>query len=331
MGKPSAFGFDEPAPPGTNWPLFTGIPVIGTTGPFRLVRSGSWPASGALGIWFGVACAGHAWAQEADQGREVPKTLTFDEPGIDDEISLPTFILATDSAGESHEADLDFELDKRLTPRTSVQINVGYTRLPLAGTAVDGWQNVQVTLKYVVLSDPAAERLGSISLTREFGASGASRIGASAIGSTVVAGNIGQGFSPLMSAALLRPFAVTGVLGYTLPDQPGASAFQQALAAVSLQYSFDVLASQAGFVLPGMLRPFIPVVECVYAKPIRSDERAKATMAPGLIYAGDGFQLAAEALLPLRKASGTGVGFIAQLNVSLSMLGVPRLSRPLFP
>jgi len=266
----------------------------------------------------------------SDQGREFPKTLTFDEPGIDDEMSVPTFILAPDGGGENHEADLNFELDKRLTARASVQINVGYARLPLAGTTVNGWQNVQVTLKYVVLSDPADERLGSISLTREFGASGAARIGASAIGSTVVAGNIGQGFTPLVAAPLLRPFAVTGVLGYSLPDRPGPLTYEQALAAMSVQYSFDVLASQSGAAPPAMLRPFIPIAEFVYARPTQGGARAKATLAPGLIYAGDGFQLAAEALVPLHKASGTHAGFIAQLNVSLSVLGVPGLSRPIW-
>ena len=306
------------------------MPVIGATALFRLARAGGSLGCRGLAIWLGVGCAGAAWAQAADQEREFPKTLTFDEPGIDDEISLPTFMLAPDSAGESHEADLDFELDKRLTPDVSVQINIGYTRLPLTGTTADGWQNVQVTLKYVALTDPANERLGSFSLTREFGASGAARIGASAIGSTVLAGNIGQGFSPLVGSPLLKPFAVTAVLGYALPDRAGPSAFQQALAAVSLQYSLDVLAAQQHMALPAVLRPFIPIVECVYAQPTAGGARARATLAPGLIYAGEGFQLAVEALVPLLKASGTHVGFIAQLNVSLSMFGVPGLARPIF-
>jgi hypothetical protein len=53
-------------------------------------------------------------------------------------------------------------------------------------------------------------------------------------------------------------------------------------------------------------------------------------LAPGLIYAGNGYQLAAEALLPLTRESGTGVGAIAQLNLSFSTLGLGSIAKPLF-
>ena len=307
------------------------MPVIGSTGPYVRDQLGHALLVVGLACWLGLAGACQALAQTAEQERQFPKTLNFDEPGIDDEISLPTFVLAPGRAGEGHEMDLDFELDKRVTTDVSVQINVGYTRLPLAGTTAGGWQNVQVTLKDVVLSDPAKELLGSVSLTREFGASGAARIGAPSIGSTVLAGNIGQGFSPFVAAPLIKPFAVTGVFGYAVPDRSGVSSFQQAMTAFSLQYSFDVLAAQPGFGLSGLLRPFIPIVECVYTQPTDGRGRTDGTLAPGLVYAGNGFQLAAEALVPWRKASGTHVGFIAQLNVSLENFSVPAFSRPIWP
>jgi hypothetical protein len=57
---------------------------------------------------------------------------------------------------------------------------------------------------------------------------------------------------------------------------------------------------------------------------------AHGTLAPGLIYAGEGYQVAVEALVPLTRASGTHVGAIAQLNISLSMFGVAALTRPVF-
>ncbi len=56
----------------------------------------------------------------------------------------------------------------------------------------------------------------------------------------------------------------------------------------------------------------IPIVELTYSAPTSDGGDARqGYVAPGLIYVGDGYQLAAEALLPLTRASGTGVGVIA--------------------
>lgn len=270
-----------------------------------------------------------AWATD-DPGRDFPKTLIFDEPGIDDEISLPTLIETPLAAGR--ETDVDFELDKRLTTRLSVQINVGYTVLPMARMPAGyGWQDTDVTLKYVVWSDRAAEQLVSVSLVRELGGSGAARVGAAAGGATTGAVNFGQGFAPIAAAPLLQPFAVTGSFGFLLPDRSGGDSVREALVSASLQYSFDVLMGDAANTrLPGFLRPFIPIVEATYTSPLAGAVAAQGILAPGLIYAGDGFQVAAEALIPLTRASGAHVGAIAQLNVSLEVLGWAVLARPVF-
>ena len=140
---------------------------------------------------------------------------------------------------------------------------------------------------------------------------------------TSAAVNFGQGWSPLVGAPLLKPVAVTGSFGYLLPDEPRA--LQQAVLSASLQYSFEVLTADTAIHLPTALRPFIPIVECLYTEP--KGARPTGTLAPGLIYAGRNFQLAAEALLPLTRATGSHVGFIAQLNISLSVFGWPALSR----
>lgn len=274
-----------------------------------------------------------AAAAEPDdaQGRDFPKTLTFDEPGIDDEISLPTVIFVPHGAG-GQETDADFELDKRLTTRLSLQLNVGYSAVSRSDAdSVQGWQDSQATLKFVLFGDRTAEQLVSISLTHEFGGSGAARIGASRVGSTTGALNFGQGFASVTEVAVLRPLAVTGVVGYQVPDRAGGSAVQSAAMSASLQYSFDVLmAGAAGRRLPGFMRRFIPIVECVFQVPITGEAGRQESLAPGLIYAGDGYQLAAEALVPLTRASGDHVGFIAQLNISLERFGVGVLAEPVF-
>jgi hypothetical protein len=269
-----------------------------------------------------------AVAADADQpGRDFPKTLIFDEPGIDDEISLPTFS-GTPRAGGGYDTDLDFELDKRLTGALSVQVNIGYSLVRAAmAPDRDGWQDSDLTLKYVVLANPAAEQLASVSIIREFGGTGAARIGAAPVGATTAALNVGQGFGAV-PVVLLKPFAVTGSVGYLVPDNAGGGAAQQAVLGASLQYSLDVLLGDGG--RPGFLRPLIPIVEASFAVPTDGHAMRRGTLAPGLIYAGDGFQLAAEALLPLTRATGHGTGFIAQLNLSLRRFGISALARPLF-
>ena len=273
-------------------------------------------------------------AAAADQaefvGRDFPKTLTFDEPGIDDEVSLPTLIVLPRGAPPNNEIDLNFELDKRLTNVLSLQINAGYTSLSHLDDGAQGWQDAAATLKYVAVDDRSSERLVSLSLTREFGGSGAERIGATSVSTTTTAVNFGQGFSTFVAEPLLKPVALTGSIGAEIPDNPKGSVVQQALISASLQYSFEVLmAGSAGDRLPSLMRPFIPIVECVYTQPT-GREVALGTLAPGLIYAGEGYQVAVEALLPFTKSQGSHTGFIAQLNISLSTLGMPALARPLF-
>jgi hypothetical protein len=287
---------------------------------------------GLFAAALGVLCAGAAWGGDSEDqaGRDFPKTLIFDEPGIDDEVSLPTLVVTPTAAGT--QTDVDFELDKRLTSRLSVQINIGYSAIDRTiGESQAGWQNTAATLKYILFGDRAREQLASLSLTREFGGSGAPEVGASVTSATTAAVNFGQGFGRLFPGVFMRPFAVTGTLGYVVPDTTSHGDVSQALVSASLQYSFDVLMDGvAPGHLPGFARPLIPIVEMTYAAPLQGQDSAHGFAAPGLIYAGEGFQLAVEALVPLTHASGTHVGAIAQLNISLSLLGYPMLARPIF-
>jgi hypothetical protein len=279
-----------------------------------------------LGALLWPACVAHA----EEDGRDFPKTLIFDEPGIDDEVSLPTVLFVPQQG--SRETDVDFELDKRLTTRLSLQINVGYTGLARIGeSSAGGWQNSDATLKLVAYANRAMEQLVSFSLTREFGGSGARRIGAEGAGSTVAALNFGQGFAAVAEAPALKPFALTGVAGFLVPDSPVDGAVRQAVVSASLQYSLDVLAARdEDSHVPAFARPLIPVVEFAYAAPLGGNAASHATLAPGLIYSGEGYQVAAEALVPLTRATGTHIGAILQLNISLLMFGVPALTRPVF-
>ena len=260
---------------------------------------------------------------------DFPKTLIFDEPGIDDEVSLPTVLVTPQYGG--NETDADFELDKRLTTRLSLQDNIGYTQVPRpTQKRGEGWQNSSATLKFIVFSNHDSEQLVSLSLIRSFGGSGARQIDSTPVSNTTGAINFGQGFASLTHEDMLKPLALTGSTGFLIPDQEGRGDFQQALLSASLQYSFEVLSgTPGGQSLPHFLRPLIPIVEYSLTLPVKGGGH-NSLLAPGLIYAGGEFQLAAEALIPMTKKAGRHAGFIAQLNIALETLGIPALARPLF-
>jgi hypothetical protein len=284
--------------------------------------------------------AAMAQADDDATGRDFPKTLTLDEPGVDDEVSLPTFIHQINSAsGDAPgtvENDINFELDKRLTERLQLQINGGYRSLADAGSdSRYGWSDASLTAKYVVLAAPETETLLTLGATRGFGRTGARGVGAEATGSTIPTFYFGQGLGALPIPAALRAFAVTGTVAYLFPDKPasaGADRFEQTLQlGASLQYSLKYLSPIiASNGLPKIFDHIVTIVELTYDAGANSVQSEPRVVAPGLIYAGDGYQLALEALLPLNAASGHGVGAIAQLNLSFSTLGLGRFARPLW-
>ena len=58
--------------------------------------------------------------------------------------------------------------------------------------------------------------------------------------------------------------------------------------------------------------------------------RTTVLFAPGVSYAGPGWELAAEVLIPVTRATGRGIGAIAQFHLSLDYLFAETIGRPLF-
>jgi hypothetical protein len=54
------------------------------------------------------------------------------------------------------------------------------------------------------------------------------------------------------------------------------------------------------------------------------------TVSPGFLYIGDSYQIGVEALIPVNRESGSGVGVIGQVHFFLDDLLPNTLGRPIF-
>ena len=149
--------------------------------------------------------------------RVFPVTLTFDDPGVSDEASLPAFTY-TRSSGPTQEVDLGFEYDKTITPTTALIFNDGYDIVKTPGSTQTGFENLFITGKWQAYTNADHEFVVSLGVIRELGDTGNTQDGADQYGSTAPTGYFGKGLGD-MPIGLLRPLAVTGELSYAIADK----------------------------------------------------------------------------------------------------------------
>lgn len=312
----------------------------------------------------GSIVVGQADAHVIAGEREFPITLTIGDPGVADEASIPilTYQRQPDDpgTGRAYQYNISADFYKRVTENVSIGVSDGYSiRTSQFGKNQTGFQDLNVILKYRTWVDAPHEAIVSLGMIRELGRTGTSRVGADEYGSTTPTIYFGKGFGDV-PVPLLRPFAITGTLGYTFADKKlkasgvappgfGASAASgvSGLAAeqfnrgyanrltggVSLQYSLPYLRSQVRDVgLPDFLNRFIPLVEVAYSSPASrpSNLGTQVVVAPGFIYVAKDYQIGVEALIPANRASGRFVGVIAQLHVFFEDLFPMTIGKPLF-
>ena len=141
-------------------------------------------------------------------------TLTFDDPGVSDEASIPSFNYTRSGAnggtGPSHEVDLGLEYDKTITPTTAIILNDGYDVVHTEGANTQGgWENLVITGKWQALTNAPHEAVVSLGVIREIGGTGTNHVNGDRFGATTptVYGGKGMGDVPV---DWIRPFAVTG-------------------------------------------------------------------------------------------------------------------------
>lgn len=311
-----------------------------------------------LGLAIALVPLTESIAHEIVGNRFFPATLGIDDPGVNDELSVPTVsAFKTGDDPSVKQRDFSGEFSKRITGAFAVSFGSAYTHLGAPGGPTgmggNGFQNLETTFKYRVFKDPAHEFVMSAGLSVEWGGTGARGVGAEQFNTYTPTLYFGKGFGDLPdTTSWLRPIAVTGQVAYAIPGRrsttvlgvdpdTGAqtidSEFHPRVVAWggTVQYSMPYLKSAViDLGLPDSINRFIPLVEVAFQTPVgntfTSGRVTTGTINPGFIWVGNTFQIGVEALIPINRQSGSAVGAIAQLHFYLDDIDPRGIGKPIF-
>jgi hypothetical protein len=248
-------------------------------------------------------------------------------PCVNDELSLPTISFFKNGDNPSaNELDISAEFSKRITDTFGVSVGCTWTRLrPPGGPTVSGFQNLDTSFKFQFYTDAPRELVMSAALDVEWGHTGSSAVGAAPFTTLTPTFFIGKGFGDLPDRAQwIRPFAITGQVGYAVPTDSSTQTIdpdtgllsatpnpQFLVYGGSLQYSMPYLKSSViDLGLPDFINHLIPLVEWnlqTQTANFNGDVRTTGTINPGVIWVGEYYQVGVEAIIPVNRASGEGV------------------------
>lgn len=314
-------------------------------------------------LWRCAALAGAAGAlsmmpvaaHEIVGNRFFPATLAIDDPGVNDEFAFPTVALSKSGDMPSfRQLDVSAEFSKRVTDDFAVSLSPTWSRLYTPGgpamTGANGFQNLETAFKYRLFKNDEHEFVLSAGLEIEWGGSGAQGVGAERFSTYTPTVYFGKGLGDL-PVDWLRPFAITGQVGYAVPGQRSTTSVSTDPTGAqeidtefhprvlewggSLQYSLPYLKSAVvDLGLPDFVNHLIPIVEASLETPVSntfsSGTKTTGTINPGVIWAGKYMQFGVEAMIPVNRDSGANVGVIAQLHFYLDDIAPTTLGRPLF-
>jgi hypothetical protein len=296
-------------------------------------------------------------AHEIVGNRFFPATLGIDDPGVNDELSLPTVdSFKTGDDPPVRQRDISAEFSKRITEDFAISFGTTYTFLgPMDPTVAgaNGFQNLDTTFKYRLFKDPVHEFVMSVGLSVEWGGTGAANVGAESFNTYIPNIYFGKGFGDLPDTlSWIRPVAITGQVGYAIPGRNSTTTFSVDPDSGdltvdtefhprvlnwggTLQYSMPYLKSAViDLGLPEFINHLIPLVEATLQTPVAntltSGTLTTGTINPGVIWVGSTFQVAIEALIPINRQSGSNVGVIAQLHLYLDDIDPRGIGKPIF-
>ena len=297
----------------------------------------------AFGLLFILLSLTNASAHCFVGPRFFPATLLIDDPCVADEMSLPTVAWSkTGDVPPATEWDVSGELSKRITKSFGISIGEDWSQIRQPGSpTLAGFSDLETTFQYQLLKDASHETAMLVGLIVDWGGTGATSAGIGTPYSLITPTYyFGQGLGQLPdSISWARPFAITGQVGYQIPlmsfDVAAGAYIPQVLVyGGSLQYSMPYLKSEVkDFQLPDFINHLIPIVELQLETPVANNFGnsfvTTGTVNPGVIWVGSYFQVGLEAMIPVNRDSGTGVGVLGQLHLYLDDMFPKTLGKPL--
>jgi len=269
--------------------------------------------------------------------RFFPATILTDDPFVADEISLPQVSLQPPAPDASQLTNIEIDLSKRITPNTGIIIGDEWQRLRAPSVpSVGGLGPLRTGAQYQLFIDGPHQALGLLGLGVTWGHTGRAAVGAPNFTTLSPTFNFGKGFGDIpRSLTFLRPFAITGNLGFDFPTQattagvPNPNNFAYGFA---FEYSFPYIECCVKDI--GLRPPFsqlIPLVEVSFTTPISRApaNQTMGTIQPGFIWAGPYFQVGAEAIIPANRLTGHGYGGVVQLHFYLDDIFPRSIGRPI--
>jgi hypothetical protein len=290
--------------------------------------------------------------------RLFPATLAIDDPGVNDELTLPTFAYSAAANFDGTLGSLNYNLgwayQKTITADLSISVgSEGYNwqKNPYG----QGWSNIETQVKYVFYQNPEHEFIVSGAVAAEWGRTGTVNSSIAADPYTAITPRlyVGKGFGD-SGIEWVRPFAVTGQLDYTFSTHPLNSTvdFDENgnpfdvlnRTPTFLSYGFTVqysLLYMNSFVkeVPEIFSRLIPTFEGKFSSPVANigpsvdgewTHTTTGTVGPGLYWIGNYFQIGVTAQFPVNRASGSHVGVLANLDLYLDDIFPDTIGKPLF-
>ena len=304
--------------------------------------------------------AGPARAHTIVGNRVFPATLTIDDPGVNDELALPSFAYMAASNYDGTPGPISYTLGweyaKTITADLGFSVgSQGYTWQK--NPAAAGWANIETQLKYVFYQNPEHEFIIAGALNAEWGNTGSpqnSSLPSDPHTTVTPKVYIGKGFGDL-DVDWARPFAVTGEVDYTINTHPidatvvpdpdtGLTTYSLSYNPTVLTYGFTVqysLLYENSFVheVPDLFKRLIPAFEGAFSSPVSGigpsvpgawTHTTTGVVGPSLYYIGQYFEIGVMAQIPINRASGNHVGALAVVDFFLDDIAPNSLGRPLF-
>jgi hypothetical protein len=280
--------------------------------------------------------------------RVFPATLVIDDPGVNDELALPTLTYLPKNADGVQEFDAAFSYTKTIIENLGLSLSYGKTWLSPGG---NGWGNLDTELKYQAWCVPSNEFMGSVGLAVTWANTGSPSF-SDPFNTFSPVIDIGKGFGDLPTGLnALRPFAITAEFSLSAPSQPHASMVIYDVSGnpslsttlnptvfnwgFTLQYSLQYMNANVQEVGgPEFLRHLVFIIEAGFQTPISNvppgGQATTGVVQPGVMYMADTWQISLEAVIPINGASGHNVGVEGELHFFLDDMFPNTLGRPLF-